>query len=434
MATVMINLTSEMMTNNSTTHWPMINLTTEMITNNSTTHWPTSTEIYTMSETTGTRIPTTAAPDQIPEYWGFITAGIAILFYGSNFVPIKKFETGDGMFFQWIMCSAVMVCGIVVHLIRGQPPFFPLAMVGGVIWSFGNICVVPIVKTVGLGLGMCIWGMINLLGGWATGRFGWFGVTASVPNNEVMNYIGVGLCVCSAAVFALIKNEITPIQSSESEPLLTQRARQDYSSQSGEALYTTTNTHDVLVFSNRRRNSNSINMSDVNEDGSFIDRMSPGTKRVVGLVLCVFSGLMYGQMFTGATYVQDHKDQYPGATDNGLDYVFSCFCGIYITSTVFFCIYIAFMKNKPKVYPRVILPGMISGAMWAIATSSWFVANRALSIPVAFPLVTTGPSIVGSIWTTVVFREIRGTRNLLFLFLGFSVAITGAVLAGVSKS
>ena len=34
----------------------------------------------------------------------------------------------------------------------------------------GNICVVPIVKCIGLGLGLCIWGMLNLLSGWSTGR------------------------------------------------------------------------------------------------------------------------------------------------------------------------------------------------------------------------------------------------------------------------
>lgn len=39
-----------------------------------------------------------------------------------------------------------------------------------------------------------------------------------------------------------------------------------------------------------------------------------------GLILCIFSGLMYGQMFTGATYVQDHPDLYPGATLNGISF------------------------------------------------------------------------------------------------------------------
>ena len=32
-----------------------------------------------------------------PVYVGFICAGVAVVFFGSNFVPVKKFETGDGM-------------------------------------------------------------------------------------------------------------------------------------------------------------------------------------------------------------------------------------------------------------------------------------------------------------------------------------------------
>lgn len=30
------------------------------------------------------------------EYVGYIGAIVAILFFGSNFVPVKKYETGDG--------------------------------------------------------------------------------------------------------------------------------------------------------------------------------------------------------------------------------------------------------------------------------------------------------------------------------------------------
>lgn len=30
------------------------------------------------------------------EYLGYIGAIVAVLFFGSNFVPVKKYETGDG--------------------------------------------------------------------------------------------------------------------------------------------------------------------------------------------------------------------------------------------------------------------------------------------------------------------------------------------------
>ena len=40
---------------------------------------------------------------------GFIAAMVAVLSFGSNFVPVKKVQTGDGVFFQWVMCNAIFV-------------------------------------------------------------------------------------------------------------------------------------------------------------------------------------------------------------------------------------------------------------------------------------------------------------------------------------
>ncbi|XP_033743265.1 transmembrane protein 144-like [Pecten maximus] len=372
--------------------------------------------------------------DTLAPEWGYIAALVAVVFYGSNFVPVKKFETGDGMFFQWVMSSAIISTGIVIQLIR-QSTFYPLAMVGGVAWATGNITVVPIIKTIGMGLGLCIWGMSNLLSGWATGRFGFFGITPEVPEKVTLNYIGVSLAVFSAFIFSLIKNELQPVgeenDSLEDEHKLLQDHMPNYGSSSTETLYTTTNTQDILVF-NRRRGS-SVNRTDISggeEQDSFFDRMSYTQKRIFGILLSLVSGVLYGQMFTGATRVQDNvKD----ASQNGLDYVFACFCGIYLSSTVYYCIYSIFMKNRPRVYPKVILPGIISGVMWAIATTSWFLANKVLSNAVAFPIVTTIPAVIASVWGVFVFKEIKGARNIGILLVGFCFSGGGAILAGLSK-
>lgn len=41
----------------------------------------------------------TIAPDApFPQYAGYIGCLLAALFFGSNFIPVKKFETGDGMY------------------------------------------------------------------------------------------------------------------------------------------------------------------------------------------------------------------------------------------------------------------------------------------------------------------------------------------------
>ncbi|XP_056010433.1 transmembrane protein 144-like isoform X1 [Ostrea edulis] len=395
-----------------------------------------TTEFPFTNATGGTTVPGTTAANTgdngtIPEYMGYITAGIAVLLYGSNFAPIKKFESGDGMFFQWILCGAALLVGIIVQVIRGTRHFYPVVMIGGLVWETGNICVVPIVKTIGMGLGLCIWGMTNLLSGWATSRFGLFGVTPSTSiGNDILNTIGVVIAVSSSVIFAFVKNEVTPIQiSSETSPLLDDSpSRQSYGSP-GDSLYNNSNNHDQLVF-NQGRSRGSINRDPAeSSDSSFIDQLSPGKKRILGIILSVFSGVLYGQMFTPAIYLQGKK----GNSTNGLDYVFACFCGIYLTSTAYFIVYIIFMKNKPKIYPKIILPGIASGLMWGIATAAWFVANQALSPAISFPIISTGPSIVASLWGIFVFREIRGTKNILILLLGFAFVITGAVLTALSE-
>jgi hypothetical protein len=99
---------------------------------------------------------------------GFFSCFIAILGFGVNFVPVKKYDTGDGLFYQFVMCSATLFIGIIVQLIRNTA-FQPLAMLGGVLWSLGNITAIPIIQLVGFGLGSLLWNAANLIFGWAVG-------------------------------------------------------------------------------------------------------------------------------------------------------------------------------------------------------------------------------------------------------------------------
>ena len=93
---------------------------------------------------------------------------------------------------------------------------------------------------------------------------------------------------------------------------------------------------------------------------------------------------------------------------SALDYVFAQYCGIFLAGSVYFVIYVACMKNQPQVYPKVILPAIASGIMWAVATGCWFIANKSLSEPVAFPIVTTVPGAIASLfWGVCIFKEIK---------------------------
>ena len=100
------------------------------------------------------------------EWVGWVGVAIAVGFFGSNFIPVKKFDTGDGktsaklspslspppslplslpspsfslgMFFQWVLCIGIWLVGLVVNIARVQPPFFLPTLFGGFLWTTGN--------------------------------------------------------------------------------------------------------------------------------------------------------------------------------------------------------------------------------------------------------------------------------------------------------
>ncbi|XP_051898772.1 transmembrane protein 144b isoform X2 [Pristis pectinata] len=311
--------------------------------------------------------------------FGFAACAVSVVLFGSNFVPVKKFDTGDGLFFQWILCAGIWIVSLIVNLILQCPKFWPLAMLGGFVWATGNITVVPILKTIGLGLGVLIWAAFNLLMGWASSRFGWFGIDPEEVAKPYLNYTGAALSFLSAIIYFFVKSDVSAPNTSEPTLLI----------------------------------DNSINTDEENvlTDASWVDKLSPRKKRLVGSCLAVIAGLLYGSNFVPVIYIKNHalknETKYENASQFDLDYVFAHFSGIFLTSTVYFLIYCALMKNKPKVYPKAILPGFVSGVMWAIASCCWFLANDFLSAVVSFPIITAVPGFIAALWGVLVFKEIK---------------------------
>ena len=128
---------------------------------------------------------------------GFIMTAVAVLGFATNFIPYKFVDTGDGFFAQWVMSAAVFLTSIPIHLLRGSPKFFPLTLIGGAIWAIGNCCAGPIINTLGLAVGLLIWNTFSVLLGWASGRFGLFGICAALPSNELFNYLGIAISVAA---------------------------------------------------------------------------------------------------------------------------------------------------------------------------------------------------------------------------------------------
>ncbi|XP_047441385.1 transmembrane protein 144b [Mugil cephalus] len=338
--------------------------------------------------------------------YGIAANMVAVLLYGSNFVPIKKIETGDGMFFQWVICAAIWVVSMIGDMILKSPKFYPFAMLGGVMWATGNIAVVPIVKSIGLGLGMLIWGSSSMLMGWASSRFGWFGIAAQDISRPILNYCGAGLCLLSGLIFFFVKADLELHPNSESIPLLI----------------------------DRRTNSGS---HAARSSEFWMDTIGPKARRFIGCLLAVVVGLLYGCSFVPILYIKSHSSCYDsifyGASVYDLDYVYAQCSGIFVASSVYFAVYCAAMNNKPRVYSRAILPGLLSGVMWAVATYCWFLANNYLSSVITFPIVTAGYGLVAALWGTLVFREIKGLGNFFIFFLASCVVLAGSLLTAFSK-
>jgi len=112
---------------------------------------------------------------------------ISILFFGSNFNVVKEYDTKDGMFFQWCLCVGIFCTGFVLQVFLGFPEMDGMALFGGFIWATGNIFSATIINRIGVGLGVLLWGGVNIIVGWMTSRFGLFGLKSSVPTIVWLN-------------------------------------------------------------------------------------------------------------------------------------------------------------------------------------------------------------------------------------------------------
>ncbi|CAF4289177.1 unnamed protein product, partial [Adineta steineri] len=150
---------------------------------------------------------------------------IPVLFFGSSLVPAAKYPVGDGVSFQFFLCVGVWITGAIVNLIVKNPPFFPLVMIGGMLWATGNILFIYVISIDGLDLSILLWSTTNKFMGWASGHFGWFdvsGILLTVSEltdsqrlltvNMKKRIIGCSLAIVAGTLFGLVFTPSTYIQ------------------------------------------------------------------------------------------------------------------------------------------------------------------------------------------------------------------------------
>jgi glucose uptake protein GlcU len=327
------------------------------------------------------------------------------------------------------------------------------------------LCPVAI-RFIGLGMGLILWGCTSMLLGWASGKFGLFGLARQEISNESMNYVGVFLSILGLVVYVQVKTVDvsrdakahryrTGLELSDAfSPLLTLESQdrdRDQDQESHEHR-----PHRVsFVIDGDGATAEAEAGADVAkgeapvpmpmpmpmpkgrvekgvQEVSFGDSWSAEFKRVFGTLAACLAGVFFGVSFDPSQYTIDNK--YDGR-DNVLNYVFSHYLGILLTSwayTVLYCIYCRYSKQQPYVSADVVLPGTLSGLIWGVAEICYFVANGSLGFPVSFPIVAAGPGFVGALYGVFYYGEISGGQNLRMLGLAMCITIPALVLVGLS--
>ena len=365
---------------------------------------------------------------------GLLYAAAAVVLFTAFPLPTKSFSTGDGIFFQALMACGIWCVGAVLYLVQcgapsGCPVFTPFSCLGGAIWALSNMLLVPIVGTIGVGLCMLFWGCAEMLAGWTTARFGLFGVHAQPVSSAALNYAGVGLGVLSLLVLSFA----TPAVADGSD-----RAEKgggcggDAEAAAGGGGGIDAPLLPPAAPGLQEGAATTAPAPDADAGFAFWEPWPPLQKRAFGICASLAAGSLSGSTFTPVQYIVDHPELFPLAPRTLLGNLHAHFTGILLTALGGLVLYSAAARNRPWVSSPLTLPALAAGACWGVAMIFWFNANDALSIVIAFPIVTLGPGVLSMVVGLVFFRELAGARNMallaaaLVLFLGAAVSISAS--------
>ncbi|CAF1454949.1 unnamed protein product [Didymodactylos carnosus] len=343
----------------------------------------------------------------LPTYVGYIGVLVAVGFFGSFLVPAQKLRIHDSFSYQFFMSVGIWTTGLLINLILQSTVFFPLVLIGGFLWASGNILSLHVIQINGVGLSMLLWSTTNVLLGWASGRWGWFGLMPDKIFSPYLNYVGVAITCVSGLIFFNIKTDKQKIES------------------------------DTKL----NGNVDVMSLTPLNEGVEVNPTIQSSSKklytrkfRLLASLLAIIAGSFFGLTFTPSTYIQHHPEKYPYSSNNGLDYCFSMYSGVLLTSFVYYSFNIIIKHNQPfMIESKTIFPAFSSGIMWGLGQAGFLVANSVLNQAIAFPLVIAGPSCVAVIWALFYFKDMSGIRNYVYISVGIILRIGAAILIVFSK-
>src|SRR3989338_4816815 len=82
---------------------------------------------------------------------------IAIIFWGSYLVPMKKIESYDPFYFQFLFCTSVFVSSIIFSFFFSKFILSPFAILSGFLFAVGNVFSLAAVKELGISRAFPVW-------------------------------------------------------------------------------------------------------------------------------------------------------------------------------------------------------------------------------------------------------------------------------------
>jgi glucose uptake protein GlcU len=398
------------------------------------------------------------------EVAGYIGTLIAVLFFGSNYVPTRNYAMGPGIAFQFLLSIGILCIGYLSLPFADPILFYPAGILGGSLWALGNELVVPIIQCIGLGLGLLTWSVANLATGYIIGKTGLFGVDKEASQSEALNIIGFLFAVSSLVCYLLMdprakENKVskTPVQTLPDDKFIQLYATGAGQGEEDEEARTPLQSkvdfgpsHSSSVSNSNSSSSGSIQHQQTqsvnhkkgmkthtaSKENEGEEEKEGGAKRGIaaklfGFGMALVAGILYAcSMVPYKLWQKDHSDLPPMA------FAFSHYSGIFILSTAVFLGYAVVQRVRKQpvwLYNGMSFPSICSGAMWGIAQCGLFYSLGSLGFSVGFVMTSVGPCVVSSLWAYFYFGEMRGRRNVALLLTSFALTFVGVTMIVLSK-
>lgn len=193
-----------------------------------------------------------------------------------------------------------------------------------------------------------------------------------IPNSLVLNYSGIFLNAFSLFIFVFVKTQ--PRRIAEKQ----KHKPSEQSNQTSKIIDGCTNENDLINYGSINNTTPIVRPQEASKEDDeankghghdhghghhitihdIYDKLGQRLKKPLGVTFALFSGVCSALSYVTILYAENN---YENSSQNQIDYSFAFNTGIFMGSMLFFISYCIFMKNRPVIYPKSILPTFASG-------------------------------------------------------------------------